>query len=137
MFFSLYGKKRIPLGGMTLLHMLQDPQYRKVEKSIPIYRRNTSSKIVAPVIESNTINECKNKEKDIVIYYIGCEEPMPVVEEPVIETLHNPNQYMETLVEEEEEADHDEEESHEEESHEEESHEEESHEEENQEGEDV
>jgi hypothetical protein len=99
-------KKRIHNGGMNLLSMLQDKQNKKIENSVPKRSDNVSSVIVTHLIDPNIKNECKNEckseEKEIIIYTVGCEEPMPVVEEPVIETVHNPNDYIEAPLDEEE-----------------------------------
>jgi hypothetical protein len=111
MFFSMSSKKRIH-GGMTLLSMLQDKQNKKIENSVPKRSDNVSRVIVTPFIDPNIKNECKNEckseEKEIIIYTVGCEEPMPVVEEPVIETVHNPNDYIEAPLDEETEEEGDE-----------------------------
>ena len=108
MFFSMSSKKRIHNGSMTLLSMLQDKQNRKIENSVPKRSDNMSRVIVTPFIDPNIKNECKSEEKEIIIYTVGCEEPMPVVEEPVIETVHNPNDYIEAPLEEEEQEERDE-----------------------------
>jgi hypothetical protein len=120
--FSLYGKKRVPMGGMNRVQILQQHQKEMMARAATMSRVNVPNVSVTPLVEADFVNECKSEEKDIIIYSIGCEEPMPVVEEPVIETLHNLN-------------DHHEEEAHEGEAHEEEAHEEEAHEEEAHEGE--
>ena len=93
MFFSMSSKKRIHNGGMTLLSMLQDKQNKNIEKLVPKHSVNISSVIVSHLIDPNIKNECKSEEK----------EPMPVVEEPVIETVHNPNDYIEAPLDHEEE----------------------------------
>lgn len=107
MFFSMSSKKRIH-GGMTLLSMLQDKQNKKIEKLVPKHSDNVSRVIVTPFIDPNIKNECKSEEKEIIVYTVGCEEPMPVVEEPVIETVHNPNDYIEAPLDEETEEEGDE-----------------------------
>lgn len=107
MFFSMSSKKRIH-GGMTLLSMLQDKQNKKIEKLVPKRSDNVSRVIVTPFIDPNIKNECKSEEKEIIVYTVGCEEPMPVVEEPVIETVHNPNDYIEAPLDEETEEEGDE-----------------------------
>ena len=148
--FSLYGKKRVPVGGMNRVQILQQQQREMMARAATMSRVNVPNVSVTPLVEADFVNECKSEEKDIIIYSIGCEEPVPVVEEPVIETLHNPNDHVEEAHEEEhhEEEHHEEaheeehhEEAHEEEHHEEEHHEkehhEEAHEEENQEGKEV
>ena len=149
--FSLYGKKRVPVGGMNRVQILQQQQREMMARAATMSRVNVPNVSVTPLVEADFVNECKSEEKDIIIYSIGCEEPVPVVEEPVIETLHNPNDHVEEAHEEEHhEEEHHEEEHHEEEHHEEaheeehheeehhkEAHEEEHHEEENQEGKEV
>jgi len=102
MFFSMSSKKRIHNGGITLLSMLQDTQNRKIKKLVPKRSVNMYSVIVTQLIDPNIKNECKSEEKDIIVYTVGCEEPMPVVEEPVIETVHNPNDYIEAPLDQEE-----------------------------------
>jgi hypothetical protein len=90
MLFSLYSKKRILKDGMNRLQQLQYPQRVLMVRTASISKINVSNVSVTPLIKTEVINESKNEEKDIIIYRIGSEEPVPVVEEPVIETLHNP-----------------------------------------------
>jgi hypothetical protein len=97
MIFSLYGKKRVPIGGMNHLQVLQQQQRYMTSIATTMSKVNAPNVIVTPLIESKLVNECKNEEKDIIIYRIGCEEPMPVVEEPVIEMLHNPKDNAEEV----------------------------------------
>jgi translation initiation factor IF-2 len=109
MFFSMNSKKRIPLGMQTRFNILQQSNRQIVAKPI-----------VMPVVKAVTMCDVVNistSDKIIITYNIGCEDegedvnntpPVPVVEEPVIETLSKP---LEKIVEEEEkEKDEDEEE---------------------------
>jgi len=71
--FSMCAKKRIPTFGMSFIEILQDSRNKTIEKYDSMSRINTPNIIINSLIVSNVMNECKIKEKDIIIYNIGCE----------------------------------------------------------------
>ena len=112
--FSMSGKRRMPVGFQNRMQVV-----KQVPK-VPVVAH-----VVVPLIvhESNEIGEIgenvNNSEENKIVYTIGEEEnhvvecvsvPEPVLEEPVIETLSNPEEKKH-----EEEENHVEEEKHEEE----------------------
>ena len=95
MFFSMNGRRRIP----NLIQVLQQQPERQVSTRMAARLVEPMiTRIAAPVVvhESNEVGEiCNNKKEDVIIYKIGYDDveeciPLPVLEEPVIETLSNP-----------------------------------------------
>ena len=108
MFFYMNVRRQAPVIMPNVVKIVQQeskpqlPPQRQVQRpvvTVPVER------IAAPVLihESNESGEiCDNKKEEIIIYNIGDEDveecfPLPVLEEPVIETLSKP---MEIIVKE-------------------------------------
>ena len=114
--FSMSGKRRMPVGFQNRMQVM-----KQVPK-VPVVAH-----VVVPVIvhESNEIGEnVNNSEENKIVYTIGEEEnhvvecvsvPEPVLEEPVIETLSNPEEKKHEEEKHAEEENHVEEDKHEEE----------------------
>ena len=91
--FSMSGKRRVPVGVPKRVQVVQPRQL--VQRQVVVGH-------VVPVVlhESNENGEnVNNTNENVIIYTIGHEDvnveelipvPLPVLEEPVIETLSNP-----------------------------------------------
>lgn len=106
MFFYMNVRRQAPVIMPNVVKPVQ-PQPQKLSQKLPQRQVVTVplERIVPPVLthESNESGEiCDNKKEEIIIYNIGDENveeciPVPVLEEPVIETLSKP---VEIIVEE-------------------------------------
>ena len=103
MFFYMNVRRRMPVLMPNIVKQEQPkPQQQPQRKVVSVHEE---ARIVAPMLihekkESGEI--CDNKKEEIIIYNIGDENveqciPVPVLEEPVIETLLKP---VEIIVEE-------------------------------------
>ena len=97
MFFYMNVRRQAPVIMPNVVKQVQQqpqpqPHLQRKVVIVPVVRK------VAPIVvhESNEIGEiCDNKKEEIIIYNIGDENveeciPLPVLEEPVIETLSKP-----------------------------------------------
>lgn len=112
--FSMNCRKRVPMGIIQVAQVLDNPRLMPIQVArVPVVKPvvNYVAKVVAKVVESRITKPTKkdesyevrenivNSEKKVIIYTIGEEEekheeenipvyvPVPVLEEPVIETL--------------------------------------------------
>ena len=96
MFFYMNVRRRMPVLMPNIVKQEQPkPQQQPQRKVVSVHEE---ARIVAPMLihekkESGEI--CDNKKEEIIIYNIGDENveeciPVPVLEEPVIETLSKP-----------------------------------------------
>ena len=108
MFFRMNVRRQAPVIMPNVVKTVQQETKRQTypqRQLVNVYE----APMVAPVVvyESNESGEiCDNKKEEIIIYNIGDENveeyiPVPVLEEPVIETLSKP---VEIIVEEKVEA---------------------------------
>jgi hypothetical protein len=100
--FSMNYRKRAPMGIIQVAQVVDNPRFTPLQVArVPVVKavvKDVDSHISKPIIkdESYEVREnMRNSEKKIIIYTIGEEEenkeheniPLPVLEEPVIETL--------------------------------------------------
>ena len=108
--FSMNYRKRAPMGIIQVAQVVDNPRFTPLQVArVPVVKavvKDVESRISKPIIkdESYEVREnMRNSEKKIIIYTIGEEEekheeenkedkehediPVPILEEPVIETL--------------------------------------------------
>ena len=112
MFFSMNHRKRAPMGIIQVAQVVDKPRSMPLQARVPVVKavmKDVESRTMKPIKkdESYEVREnMRNSEKKIITYTIGEEEekdeeemkeykeykeheniPVPVLEEPVIETL--------------------------------------------------
>ena len=105
--FSMNYRKRAPMGIIQVAQVVDNPRFTPLQVArVPVVKavvKDVESHTMKPIIkdESYEVREnMRNSEKKIIIYTIGEEEekheekheeheniPVPILEEPVIETL--------------------------------------------------
>ena len=102
MFFYMNVRRQAPVIMPNVVKQEQQPKQPKQPKQQRQVVTVHEARIIEPMVlhESNEIGEiCDNNKKQIIIYNIGHEDvqecfPLPVLEEPVIETLSKPVELM-------------------------------------------
>lgn len=116
MFFHMNVRRRMPVLMPNIVKQEQPKQPQR--QLVSVHVAPMVAPIVAPMVAPILIHEknesgeiCDNNKKQVIIYNIGNEDveecfPLPVLEEPVIETLSKPSEIiLLEMIEEVEEVD--------------------------------
>ena len=121
MFFYMNVRRRMPVLMPNIVKQEQPKPQQQQQPQRKVVSVHEEARIVAPMLiheKKETGEICDNNKKQVIIYNIGHEDedvdeedcfPLPVLEEPVIETLSKPAEkiMLERIEEVEEEVVHD------------------------------